>query len=163
MPVEILRTCHFLIDRQRKTVYPEYRIYVRNKCSINAKGKSMFRKQDFILIMVIVVITVFSALLISLAQKDTGEMVRITIDGTFYGEYSLSENKKIVVDEILGYNMLVIENGSVYMADADCPDKYCMDYKAISNGGETIICLPHRLVAEVTGERSAQQPDVIVP
>ena len=34
---------------------------------------------------------------------------------------------------------------------------------AAGGGGETIICLPHKLVVEVTGTRDVQQPDVIVP
>ena len=124
---------------------------------------AMFRKRDFILIAIIVVIAAVSALLMLFVQRDDGAAVRITIDGVFYGEYSLSEDKSISIDEGLGYNRLVIEEGSAYMADADCPDKYCMDYKPISKGGETIICLPHKLVVEVTGIRDAQQPDVIVP
>jgi len=123
----------------------------------------MFRKKDFILIAVIIVTAAISTLLIAFAQKGTGRTVRITVDGVLYGEYSLSENQSVTIDEAFGHNKLVIENNSAYMADADCPDKYCMDYKPITNGGETIICLPHRLVAEVVGERKIQQPDVIVP
>ena len=49
------------------------------------------------------------------------------------------------------------------MAEADCADRYCMAYKPISKSGETIICLPHRLVVEVAGDRESQLPDVIVP
>lgn len=123
----------------------------------------MFRKKDFMLIAFIVVIAAVSALLIQLIQRDAGSAVRITIDGVLYGEYSLSEEQSISIDEELGYNRLVIKDNSVYMTDADCPDKYCMDYKPISKGGGTIICLPHKLVVEVTGTRDAQQLDVIVP
>lgn len=123
----------------------------------------MFRKKDVILIGVIVVIAAVSALLIMFIQREAGAMVRITIDGVLYGEYSLSEEQFISIDEESGHNRIVIEDGCAYMADADCPDKYCMDYKPIAKGGETIICLPHRLVVEVTGARDRQQPDVIVP
>lgn len=115
------------------------------------------------LIGIIVVTAAVSALLLMFTQGKPGATVRITIDGELYGEYSLYEEQAISIDEQLGHNRLVIEDGSAYMADADCPDKYCMDYKPISKGGETIICLPHRLVVEVTGTRDAQQPDVIVP
>ena len=123
----------------------------------------MFQKRDFILIAIIIVIAVVSSLLIAFAQRDAGATVRIIIDGELYGEYSLSEEQSIAIDGELGHNRLVIEDGSAYMAGADCPDKYCMDYKPIAKGGETIICLPHKLVVEVTGTRDVQQPDVIVP
>lgn len=123
----------------------------------------MFRKKDFILIAVIIVTAAVSAILIAFARRTAGASVCVTIDGVLYGEYSLSEEQSVLIDEKLGFNRIVIENDSVYMADADCPDKYCMEYKPISRGGETIICLPHKLVVEVTGTRDAQQPDVIVP
>mgnify|MGYP002574392278 CR=1 FL=1 len=45
----------------------------------------------------------------------------------------------------------VIENGSVHMEDADCPDQYCVQHAAIRSSHETIICLPHELVVEITG------------
>lgn len=127
----------------------------------------MFQKKDRLIIAGIIVTATVSALLIvfltAFEKKNTGEIVRITIDGVIYGEYSLSENQSVLVDGELGQNRLVIENNSAYMAGADCPDRYCMDYEPISYGGETIICLPHRLVVEVVGKRAAQQPDVIVP
>lgn len=123
----------------------------------------MFRKKDFILITAIIAAAAVSALLITFARRYGGAAVRVTIDGRFYGEYDLSGDQSVSIDEKLGHNRIVIENGSAYMADADCPDGYCMEYKPISRGGETIICLPHRLVVEVTGTRDAQQPDVIVP
>ncbi|MEZ3464568.1 MAG: NusG domain II-containing protein [Lachnospiraceae bacterium] len=124
--------------------------------------KRMFQKKDFVLAAVIAIIAGISALMVMFAQSGAGTSVRVTVDGALYGEYSLSGEQSIFIDSASGYNRLVIENGSVYMAEADCPDKYCMDYKPVSRGGETIICLPHRLVVEVTGTRDAHQPDVVV-
>ena len=45
--------------------------------------------------------------------------------------------------------MIVIEKGEVYMEDADCPDKLCMKQGSISGTGQTIVCLPHKLVVTV--------------
>ena len=146
-------------------MYHEIRINVRETSirTMPKVKKRMFRKKDMILIAVIIVIAAVSALLIKYVQRDTGVAIQITIDGKLYGEYNLAEDQSISIDELLGHNKLVIENGSAYMAEADCPDRYCMDYKPIANSGETIICLPHKLVVEAVGERSAQQPDVVVP
>lgn len=97
----------------------------------------------------------------AMAAGGTGQTVRITVDGKLYGEYSLSENQTITVDGRYGYNRIVIENGAAYMDGADCPDKYCMAYKPVSKGNETIICLPHRLVVEVAQKADRQQPDAV--
>ena len=40
------------------------------------------------------------------------------------------------------------------MGPADCPDGYCIRQGKITGKGQVIVCLPHRLVLEVTGEES---------
>ena len=35
------------------------------------------------------------------------------------------------------------------MISADCPDKLCVNQHAISSNGETIVCLPNKVVVEV--------------
>jgi len=37
----------------------------------------------------------------------------------------------------------------VDVIEADCPDKICVKHTNIKNAGETIICLPHKLVIEI--------------
>ena len=40
------------------------------------------------------------------------------------------------------------------MEDADCPDKVCVKTGKIKNPGQTIVCLPHRTVIEITGDNA---------
>ena len=48
-----------------------------------------------------------------------------------------------------GTNTLVIENGQAHFINSDCPDKTCQKIGKISKSGETIVCLPHKVIAEV--------------
>ena len=57
------------------------------------------------------------------------------------------------------YNKIDKE-GKAYMSGADCPDKLCVKQKAISKKGESIVCLPHKLVVQVT-DGSAAEVDAI--
>ena len=57
-------------------------------------------------------------------QHQTGASVTITIGGEIYGTYPLDQSRTIEINDAKGYNKVVIENGSVHMADADCPDQY---------------------------------------
>lgn len=123
--------------------------------------KDGFLKRDVVLAAVILVLTASSALVLARMQGGAGSVVRITADRELYGEYSLSENQVITVRQPSGYNRIVIEDGAAYMEAADCPDRYCMDYSPVSKGGETIICLPHRVVVEVVGGSDRQQPDAV--
>ena len=54
-------------------------------------------------------------------------------------------------------NVLVIENGAVHMESASCPDKLCVKQGTKSQVGETIVCLPHRLVATVISAEEAEE------
>ncbi|MBE5873272.1 MAG: NusG domain II-containing protein [Lachnospiraceae bacterium] len=87
-----------------------------------------------------------------------GEMVRIQIDGEVYGTYSLYKDDEIEIRNHYGYNKLIIKEGLAYMDKADCPDRYCVEHKPISETNETIVCLPHKLVVEII---SAEKNDTI--
>ena len=93
--------------------------------------------------------------------------MKVTVDGEVYGTYSLAENQTVKIQTGHGTNVLVIENGSAHMEEADCPDGYCKRQGTISRVNETIVCLPHKLVAEVESDGSTTDdaddaPDVIV-
>ena len=84
--------------------------------------------------------------------SEDGSAIAVTVDGQLYGTYTLSESREIPIELDGGIsNVIVIEDGAAYMKDADCPDKLCMRQGAISRDGQTIVCLPHKLVVEVIG------------
>jgi len=81
-----------------------------------------------------------------------GSEIRITADGRLYGTYDLGKDQEISVEtERGGVNLIAIENGAAYMKAANCPDGLCMHQGRISRDKQTIVCLPHKLVVEVTG------------
>lgn len=49
-------------------------------------------------------------------------------------------------------NTLVIKGGVADMTSADCPDHLCVKQKAISKEGESIICLPNKVVVTVKSD-----------
>ena len=91
----------------------------------------------------------------------TGESVRITIDGTVYGTYSLNEDREIPVERDGSViNVVRIEDGSVRMEQATCPDALCIRQGAITRERQTIVCLPHKLVVEVYGTHEQEYDTV---
>ena len=77
-------------------------------------------------------------------------VLRIYQNGELRGEYDLSQPKTLPVkEEDYGYNLVMIEDGTVRITDADCPDQLCMKQRSISKNGESIICLPHKLVLQI--------------
>ncbi len=82
-------------------------------------------------------------------HKKSGFTVQISVSGNVQAALSLDEDTVYDVETEYGHNQVVIEHGQVYVRNADCPDGICVSHRAISNIGETIICLPHQLVVEV--------------
>ena len=94
---------------------------------------------------------ILSTLLIySLPQKENAYLI-IKIDNQIYGTYSLEENQTININNT---NTCVIEDGKVYMKEANCRDLICIHTKAIDKKGGSIVCLPNRIVLEIQGEDS---------
>ncbi len=74
-------------------------------------------------------------------------------DGTTY-ELPLDAPTTLEVTTSLGRNVIVVEDGEVRMAEADCKNGYCLTQHAISHPGEQIICLPHQLWVEIVPQGS---------
>ena len=109
------------------------------------------KKNDYILIAVILLAAgvIFGAY--SFIHRDQGAVVQISIDGEVVEEYSLEEEQTIPINDT---NTLVIKDGKADMIEADCPDQICVKQKAISKNGETIVCLPNKIVVTVISEES---------
>ncbi len=88
-----------------------------------------------------------------------GKTVVVRVDGKVVGEYALSQNRTVQIDGIDGQNILIIEDGQAKMQDADCPDKLCVHQGDIRMNGQSIICLPHKVVAEITDITSSADTD----
>ena len=82
-------------------------------------------------------------------QEKTGEMVEIQQGNEITERLSLREDCRKVIKGAEGENVLVIENGTARIEEADCPDGLCVRQGSISRPGESIICLPHRLAVRV--------------
>ena len=118
-------------------------------------------RRDVILILVLLVIAGGAALVIQFGIKRNGATAIITVDGTVVHRMSLLVEEEYTVEGIDGgHNVVVVQQGEVYMKEADCPDEICVKTGHIHKTGETIVCLPHRVVVEVTG--AEQELDSIV-
>lgn len=109
-------------------------------------------KNDLILVFgfLLIAFAVWGAL--KLTQKP-GEYAVIEIDGAEYARFPLDADMKLEIPTDGGHvNTLVIENGKAYIASADCPEQLCVRQRPISLAGQTIVCLPHRLVLRIEGE-----------
>lgn len=118
-------------------------------------------------------------------KRDEGSLLRISYDGKIletldlegdmleegvyylflYENNSVSLEKSEVypdVPEGVNFNLLYVSTGDIQMKAADCRDQICVEHKPIEAGGESIICLPHKLVVEIVGMGNEETLDGMV-
>lgn len=129
------------------------------------KHMDQLNKKDIILVVCLLLVAGVCYLVFHYGSG--GEEVVIRLDGREYGVYDINVDQtiKVELDESdkldesntlevskeskKSYNIVVIENGEVYIKDANCPDQYCMKQGKTKDANKSLICLPHKLVVEV--------------
>lgn len=94
-----------------------------------------------------------AAIALIYAGADRGTQVIISQDGHEIYRLDLHEDRELRIDAPEGgYNLVSIKGGQVSVTEADCPDQICVQQGEISDDAVPIVCLPHKLVIEVTAE-----------
>ena len=106
------------------------------------------RRNDILLAAVLLLLGGALALFLWLTRQ-TGGSVSVQIDGRTVMELPLSEGTRIVLGEGEHTNTLVIRDGTAQVIEASCPDQVCVRQGRIQYAGESIVCLPHKLVVTV--------------
>ena len=120
---------------------------------------------DMFVILVLIGISFLPFAVFYAEQSSGGErFVVITKDQTVLHEIALSDiekTKQITIDSDDGhYNTVEISNDEVHMHDANCNDQVCVRSGAIDSPGETIVCLPHKVIVEITAKDSSDDQEI---
>ncbi len=120
------------------------------------------RKNDILLIVGILLIGAVIAAAVLLTEKN-GSFVQVSVDGNIIASYSLYSEMETDIKGIGGTNHLVISGGQAWIENADCPDCLCVKMGKICKTGQSVICLPHRIVVQISGNiQDNNYPDIIV-
>lgn len=72
-------------------------------------------------------------------------------DGSTDGDDAASKSSAKADGRYDYYNIVEIKNGSVSVSEASCKNQVCVRHGSISRAGESIVCLPNRLVITIEG------------
>jgi hypothetical protein len=124
------------------------------------QGRGGRIKNDMIFIAVLLAVALVAGLAL-LVFKGEGDTVTVTVDGQVWGEYALDSDLTVEIAVGENLNLLVIEDGKAYVKYASCPDGICSAHRPVWRDGESIICLPNKVVVLVTS-KNEESPDIIV-
>lgn len=127
----------------------------------------IIKKMDIVIIAVLLILS-FTPHLIFFKTSQKGSKNNyaiIQVDGKIHKKIDLSNvknNEEVNLNLPNGKNTLLIKNNSIQMKSANCNDALCVKQGNISKVGQTIICLPHKLIIEIKGDELDSKDDLIL-
>ncbi len=125
---------------------------------------SFYRTSRFDVIFIVLIVLLSVILILRTIRGYTTESSQSTValvyrEGELVEELDLEEERTIDLDG--GEIEIEVKGGRVRVAEADCPRGICIDSGWIRRTGQSIVCLPNKVLIET---RSADTPflDVIV-
>lgn len=82
--------------------------------------------------------------------------ILVKVDGKCVKTFSIKDTVTYKITSEKGTNILRIAEGKVWLEDADCPDRVCVNTGKIKYPGQSIICLPHKVVIEIKEDADAK-------
>ena len=114
------------------------------------------KKGDLLVIFAVVLLITAGFLAMLPTRNSQGGVVTVTLAGKKTAEYPIDTDFETEITTEHGKNTLVIKDGYADITAADCYGNDCVHQKRISKNGEMIVCLPHKLVVEITSYEESE-------
>ncbi len=108
---------------------------------------------DKILFLFLLIVTGASFLAKNISATE-GSVLLVELEGAAIYKGSMSENRTVTVKGRFGEVRIRVEEGRVAVTDAHCPNKVCVRTGWRSLAGESIICVPNRVLVKILGDQS---------
>lgn len=122
-------------------------------------------KGDKVLILVVVLLAIISLGFIKKQSlSNENKYVSIQVNGEEVKKIIFDKNiigKTFPINSKYGYNLIEIGDEKVRVIEADCPDKVDVKQGYISKLGETIVCLPNKMIVEIKGMDKDREIDIM--
>ena len=74
---------------------------------------------------------------------------------------SLPGEKTIAIDGTYHLTVILDKTGAA-VTDSDCPGRDCVHTGRITRAGQSIVCLPARIIVSLEGGAPASGPDIVI-
>lgn len=126
----------------------------------------MFKKADYVLIFIIAVSSLLCIFLSSQKMYKSGEKyIEVKVDGKIIENINFNDEGVVSTYPIrskYGYNILEVNGKKIRVIEASCPNKIDVKKGYISNVGETLVCVPNRMIVTIRGETEKNNVDIMV-
>ncbi|MDN6899811.1 NusG domain II-containing protein [Oenococcus sicerae] len=119
----------------------------------------MIKPLDFLIVLSLILLS-FAPLIIFSYQEQSRQTVGrqiiltavISHAGKVVRRIQLTDHKGITKYRFTNgeaFNDVVATGKKIKIVEANCPDQICVNHASIDRAGESIVCLPHKLIVEI--------------
>lgn len=120
-----------------------------NRISLHQKAK----KNDLLLLIILLLLCAAFGAGYYFTHRTPALRAEVSIDGKVVQVLDLSRNQEVTIHGAHnGTNLLVVQDGEIWCADASCPDKVCVHQGKQSMDGDSITCLPNLMFVWIIGK-----------
>jgi len=109
------------------------------------------KKWDYIIFVFIAILSIACFAYVQWTTSENGGYVVIEVNGEVVKKLNLNVDTTYKVESGDDYNIIEIKDGKARVSESNCKDKICVNTPAISKVGQSIICLPHKLIVRIEG------------
>lgn len=122
------------------------------------------KKGDLIIILMLVAAVISWFGINKLGESKDERQIVIETNGSVYKTIPMKVGMKqqdihIELENGKYIDIVVDENGA-YVSDVICPDKVCQKTGLVSRVGQSIVCLPNKVVVYIEGKSESEVDDV---
>ena len=111
------------------------------------------KKKDIIIIALALLAALALYLVSQVSLGAEASVVVVTVDGKEVLCKPLAmENRYEIAQDDGSLNVIRVEDGAVFMEEANCRDGLCIRQGKMRTGAKTIVCLPHKVVVQLKGD-----------
>lgn len=119
------------------------------------------KRNDRILLAVLLSVTGLLFFFQNKPDPSKAAFIEVKSDGKLYGAWRLDSPQTVSVATAYGKNKIQIKDNAAFVIHSDCPNQDCARQSKIVNIGDSIICLPHKLVIEGKAETGTAAVDAV--
>lgn len=135
---------------------------------IRAIKKSYLKPWDILIIVVLTFASFLPVIIFGYQQSqavNTEKEAVLRVDGQEIKTFALTTSTKAYTytyeDEDGDYNIIEVDGNRIRIREASCGDQICVQRGWVQKNGETIVCLPHKLVIEVRSVNGGESDSLI--
>lgn len=132
----------------------------------NFAKNSLLRPWDVIIVLLLILLSFAPIAVFSLnrVNSPTQEAV-LSVDGEKIKTFDLTDSSQsytyLYKDKDGDENLIQVKGKRIRIKEADCKDQVCVRRGWIDQSGETIVCLPHKLLIEIKSSDGGEDGSVI--